>query len=177
MNCQSFHNELFEYAEGSLAPARRRAADRHLAECAGCRQLLRGENQAAQALAREFRRQTGPLTLPPEFTDGLRLALRRAAAVPAAPQTERPASGWLRLLWPAAITACVLCASFRLGCFSPDRPASARRTPPPDIAVHLSYCVSQYTFCQQDGRVLDALERTPRTVDITFHPDLAAKPL
>ena len=177
MNCKSFQKERFEYVEGSLAPGRKRAADRHLAECATCRELLRNEQMVAKTLSAGFRDSMAHLALPPDFTARLVTALRDDAPAKTIPLPERPEPGWARFAWPVAIAACVLLTSFGPGLLSLIAPApgagrsKAAAASLPDISVHFVYCAPAYTFRREGDRVVDALVCEPVTMDLTFHPE------
>jgi len=172
MNCQSFSNELHEYVEGSLSPARQRTVEEHLAACADCRQLLRQEQMLAQA----FQQGTESLALPPDFHARLTAALQQETSAKITPIPE-PDSGWVRFAWPVAIAACVLFTSFRLSYFfpSPAAPGIAdyKSTPvsPPDISVQFVYCEPTHVFRREGNQIVDAIICEPRTVDMTFHQD------
>ena len=179
MNCKSFQNERFDYVEGSLAPGKKRAADRHLAECETCRELLRNEQLVAETLSAGFRQSTEHAALPPDFAARLVSALRDDAPRNILPLPENPEPGWARFAWPVAIAAGVLLTSFGPDLLSLVAPAP-RSAPSkaaaagfaPDISVHYVYCAPAYTFRREGNRVVDALVCEPVTMDLTFHPEI-----
>ena len=178
MNCQSFQNELPEYAEGSLAAGRRQAADRHLAACADCRRRLQQELRMAETLARGFQQITGPLTLPPGFQERLLAALQNNGEPTVVPLRKPIPTGWRHLVWPASLAAGVLITCFRLSHLVPDvwppgRAALsvAASQPQTEMVLHFVFCVPTYTFHRDGNQVVDVLANESCTVDITLHRD------
>jgi len=159
MNCRQFQNDLFEYVEGSLPPAQRRAVDGHLATCPACRLRLAQEQQVAQTLAQAFQHHTAELTLPPDFAE------RLLATIPPKPVLRRPSlaevlnAGWLRLLWPLALTAGLLLVCLPSARKFPAAPPAPAGGPPrpPEISIHSSVRLPAWTFRQEGQRVCDTL--------------------
>jgi anti-sigma factor RsiW len=106
MNCEEFQNELFEYAEGSLATGEQAAADEHLAQCSACRQAVDRERQTTQFLSEGFRRNVESLVLRPEIR-------RRILAEAEGKSATQSPSGmivglWQRFAWPLGIAAALV---------------------------------------------------------------------
>jgi anti-sigma factor RsiW len=154
MNCQSFHDQVFEYLDGSLSASAQSAAESHLEQCAACRQAVR----AHQELSARFRRETDGLLLRPEVKRRIEEALTDTAAAPA---MEQPLLGfWRRFAWPAAIAAAVFVAAG----LSLRRPLPPRPQPSKDesVSIRFSSCEPTYTFRRRNNLVMDALTCTPR---------------
>ena len=184
MNCETFQCEVFEYVEGSLDPHEQAGADRHLAECAACRQLLAQEQLTARTLRQGFQQGTQHLALPPDFAQRLQSAVREENVIKLVQPAPAAESAWVRFAWPTAIAACILVTSFRLSYFSPGAGSSAAGHPrpaafvtPPEISLQLEYCIPKYTFHREGSRVVDALECNPHPIEISFHRDDRPEPL
>ncbi|MDD5094071.1 MAG: zf-HC2 domain-containing protein [Dehalococcoidia bacterium] len=74
MRCAEMQELLFAYAAEELTPEIRGLADRHLSDCAGCRQML-------AALA-EVRQQLATLKEVPQFPDLRKTTMSRLAQLP-----------------------------------------------------------------------------------------------
>ncbi|HTV40298.1 MAG TPA: anti-sigma factor [Candidatus Sulfotelmatobacter sp.] len=77
MNCRRFHDELFEYVDGTLSADELTAAEKHLAECEACRQAVEKERRLASALSSRLRQSTQSLTLRPEIRRNIVTASRK----------------------------------------------------------------------------------------------------
>jgi anti-sigma factor RsiW len=177
MNCREFQNEMFEYLEGSLSAGARAAAEKHLAQCAGCGELVSRQRRFAQSMARELERATGSLRLPPEVGRRVVAKVREQASPPA----ERSGWAWLwrRLELPLAIGTCALVLlggmwlvpHQRVREAVPAQAGVARRS----VSVQLSYVVPTYTFRREDGHVVDALTYQTTVVNETRQVELARR--
>ena len=165
MNCRRFQREMYEYLDGSLSPRAQAAAERHLAQCLACRQVLQAERRLGQALSGHFQRATESLQLPPEIGRRVVAALAKErtepVSWPARLLGEDRLMFWRRWVWPLAATAAglVILAGFL---YFAQAPRQGTRRPQPRLAgggvsVQLSYVVPVYTFLQEGGFVIDAL--------------------
>lgn len=76
MNCEQIHDLLNEYVDGELAAADREAVERHLADCAGCREELRALRQTAEMV-----RSLPHVRAPEGMVDAVKSRAARAAAI------------------------------------------------------------------------------------------------
>ncbi len=175
MNCPQFQDLLFEYLEGSLAPAIRDSADAHLSSCPACRQAVRQQTQIARSFSRGFQQAAQTLALRPDIQRRV-LAALQAEPVPL-PGQAGVLAWWQRLVWPVAITAALLLAtalmtgvpfSSRVSVIPPMRSARRDAPAPTPVSIRLSYCVPTYTFRQNGNTVIDSLTCNPRVVDQTI---------
>jgi anti-sigma-K factor RskA len=152
VNCQRFEQWLDEYLDETLSSDDRMDADRHLATCVGCREVLRRRRGAGDALSRMFQQATASLQLRPEVE---RLVLRQAAAGPAR-NGWRWFSRWF--VWPVwrwAVLGVVLVATglltHHLGRLREVRvEAALAREGETPATIHLSYSVPAHSF-ERDG--------------------------
>ena len=178
MNCRRFQNDLYEYQEGSLSPRVRAAAEKHLSECAACRQRLDQEQQVAQSLADGFRRTAAPLRLPSS------VGRRVLAAMADESRAAREARGHLlvspHLAWPLALAASVLLILGGWALFlRPPGPGGARPQPrlaEGGVSIQLSYVVPVYTFRQEGGFVIDALTYQTNVLNERLYAEVARLP-
>jgi len=178
MNCRRFQHDLYEYLDGTLSPQAQAAAEKHLSECALCRQRLGQEQQVARSLSGSFRRATEPLQLPPGIERRVLAALaeeRRGAG-------EKPVQVffWRRLAWPLALAVSVLLL-LACGLFLLRGPGPGGIRPQPYLAgggiwIQLSYVVPSYTFRQEGGFVIDALSYHTNEVNERLWTDPARRP-
>ncbi|MGA2748423.1 MAG: zf-HC2 domain-containing protein [Verrucomicrobiota bacterium] len=181
MNCRGFQNNLFEYLDGALSSGARAAAERHLAQCEACRQVLRRQQQIAQALSERFHRDTAGMALRPE-------AQRRILAALADQSADRAERNWFaglwpRLAWPAAITAGLLVAAWLVAGFpfGPRAPRavaarSSGRETGVAVTINISDCAPTYVFRREGNFVIDALTCQPRVAAQTLWLTLNQKP-
>ena len=167
MNCRRWEQWLDEYVDETLPHAERAAADRHLAGCAGCRELLRRRREAGQALSRMFRQATDSLQLRTEVE---RRVLREAAA-DTATRRELSFSGWFaRPVWRwAAVAGGLVAASLLVRHVGRPRQVGAEaalswRGGPP-ATIHLSYSMPVRAFERDGAFVRDTL--TEETVVVS----------
>ncbi|HWI58340.1 MAG TPA: zf-HC2 domain-containing protein [Bacillota bacterium] len=160
MNCRRFEDWLEEYADGTLPPADRVAADHHLAGCAVCREALHRHHQTGQALSHSFQKATASLRLRPEVKQRL---LRDLAAHSVA-EADRLDDAWnfVRFLWPwPAVAAALVAAGWLVwqGVPSPPPAVEAPRAsePNPRVSIHVAYCVPTHTFQKEGAFVRDSL--------------------
>jgi anti-sigma factor RsiW len=159
MNCRRFQHRLYEYLDGTLSPGAQAAAEKHLADCAVCRQALNAERQVAQSLSGTFRRATDPLQLPQEVRRRVLAALADQRRAPA--EDQGAIFFWRRLAWPLGLAASVLLLLVGIFLF-PQGPRPQTGSPQPHLAaggvlVQLSFVVPTYTFRQEGGSVIDAV--------------------
>ena len=154
MNCRRFQHRLYEYLDGTLSPGAQAAAERHLTDCAACRQALGAEQQIAQSLAGQFRRTTDSLQLPPEVQRRVLAAL--ADQRDARGEEQSTVFTWGRLAWPLELAASVLLLAglffFARGPRPPTAPAQ-RQLAEGGVSIQLSYVVPIYTFRREGGFV------------------------
>ena len=174
MNCRRFQHRLFEYLEGTLSPGAQAAAEKHLAECAACRQMASRQRHVAQALSDQLRREIDSLELPPVV--GRRVLAALAEQRPNVDQERDKAVFWPRLAWRlAAAAGLLLLAGFF---FFVQARRSGAPNPQPGMAaggvsIQLSYVVPTYTFRREDGFVIDALTYQTNVVSQRFGPEFA----
>ena len=175
MNCRRFQNDLYEYLEGTLSPRARAAAEKHLADCAACRQRLGEEQRVARSLADGFRRAVEPLQLPASV--GRRVLAAMADEGRAARGVQGNVLFWRRLAWPLALAASVLLLLggwvFLLRAPGPGGARPEPRLAKSDVSVQLSYVVPVYTFRQEGGFVIDALTYQTNIVNQRLQTELA----
>src|SRR5688572_14745995 len=115
--CKDVDTLLPTYLDGELAPHDQLSFEHHLADCAGCREQVRGETTYLEAV----RRSLVPPPAPPELEGRVRRALdeeeRRSA------QARRRAGWSWALPGAAGLAAAAALALFILG--EVDRPAAA----------------------------------------------------
>ena len=171
MNCRRFQDLVFEYLEGSLAPAARESAEAHVSDCPSCREAIQRQQQFARSVSSGFRQSTEALTLRADVHQRLMEALRE----------DRPAGGngaltwWRRLFWPATVSAAiVLAAALMIGVpFGSRVPVAqtaqlARHEVETSLSIRLSYCTPIYTFHQEGDLVIDSVTCDPRYVNETL---------
>jgi len=178
MNCRRFQNDLYEYQEGSLSPRVRAAAEKHLSECAACRQRLEQEQQVAQSLADGFRRTAAPLQLPPSV--GRRVLTAIADEGRAAHQAQGHVLLSPHSTWPLALAASVLLLLGGWALFL-RAPGPGGTRPQPrlaegDVSIQLSYVVPVYTFRQEGGTVIDALTYQTNVLNERLYTEVARLP-
>ena len=106
MNCRRFQHRLYEFLDGTLSPGAQAAAERHLSDCATCRQALQAERQIAQSLSEKLRRTTDSLRLPPEVQRQVLAALANQRRAPA--EEQGSVFSWSRFALPLGLAASVL---------------------------------------------------------------------
>ena len=161
MNCRRFEQQLDEYADGSLWPLSRAAADRHLAGCAACREKVRRHRQLGQYLSGTLQQATQSLRLRPEAERRLLQALPSWSCA----ATCQPSVAWLwiRRLWPWLAAASLLVAGallLRPASHGPNPRLEAGRSPNRSLdvaSIEVSYRVPIYTFHREGPLVTDAL--------------------
>jgi predicted anti-sigma-YlaC factor YlaD len=79
MTCEELYGQLTDLGEGTLSADVCAEVDRHLAECAGCRQI----RQDLQDLARLCRESHAPTTMPPEVRERIATLLSAPGDAPA----------------------------------------------------------------------------------------------
>jgi anti-sigma factor RsiW len=179
MNCNRFHDLVFEYLDGSLSGPDRAAAEAHMAGCAACRQAASEQRRIASTLADGLRQRVEGLSLSPEAQRRIRAALARPSrTVP----RESPFKVWLeQALWPVAVAASLLvAASLMTGL--PFRPAThpggmeGTALLPVMVSVRISSCDETYVFRWEGNRVLDTITCAPRLVQETIWPSRSQPP-
>jgi anti-sigma factor RsiW len=175
MNCRRFQHELYEYLDGTLSPGAQAAAERHLSECAACRQRLGQQQEVARSLSDGFRQATESLQLPPGAGRRVLAALANERAVPVQPQGS--VLFWQRLAWPLAMAAVVSLLLAGWFCFmrapGPGKAGPQLPLARGGVAVQLSYVVPVYTFRQEGEFVIDALTCQTNVVNERLQTELA----
>jgi len=161
MNCRRFGQRLDEYADGSLWPPSRAAADRHLAGCAACREKVRRYRQLGQYLSGTLQQATQSLRLRPEAE---RRLLRALPSWSGAATCQPSVAGlWSRRLWPWLAAASLLVAGallMRPVVHWPNPRLEAGRSPHRGLdaaSIEVSCRVPIYTFHREGPLVTDAL--------------------
>jgi anti-sigma factor RsiW len=175
MNCRRFQHRLYEYLDGTLSPGTKAAAERHLSECAVCRQALSAERRVAQSLSGTLRQATDSLRLPPEVRLRVLAALAEQRRAPT--ENQGAVFFWRRLAWPLGLAASVLLLLAGIFLF-PQGPRPQTGSLPPHLAaggvlVQLSFVVPTYTFRQEGGFVIDALTYQTNVVNERLPAELA----
>jgi len=180
MNCRRFQHEIYAFLDGSLSRRAQAAAERHLAGCRACRQVLEAERLVGRVLSGHFRGAAESLQLAPEVGRRVLAALAEEPARPARatalPVGQSVVFFWRRLAWPLAAAAAglvVLVGFFLTRTPKPQPPPSQPRLADRGIAVQFSYVVPIYTFRQEGGFVIDALTCQTNVVNERLGPQLA----
>jgi anti-sigma factor RsiW len=163
MNCKSFQEELYDYLDGALSPARAAAAQKHLVQCDPCREAVRREQQLGQFLSFKLEEIAKTLVVDSELQSRIKTALDREPSV--VPREIFFVRLWTRLALPLAAGAAVLAVAGFLVSHSfstrsvPRVKAALTEAGSHQISVFfdLSYCVPAYTFRQEGGFVTDAM--------------------
>ena len=175
MNCRRFQYDLYEYLDGSLSPGAQTAAEKHLAECADCRQRLAQERRMAHSLGERFRQATAHLELP----ISVRRRVLAALAEEGGAAKEEPGTVllWRRWAWPLALAASVLLLGVGVLLLRgpglggvPPQPRAGERV----VSVQLTYVVPVYTFHQERGLVIDALTCQTNVINERLQTELAS---
>jgi anti-sigma factor RsiW len=175
MNCRRFQHRIYEYLDGALSRGAQAAAEKHLSECAACRQALCAERQIGQSLSDTFRQTTDSLQLPQEVQRWVLAALADQRRTPA--EERASVFSWGRLAWPLGLAASVLLLLAGVFFFArTPRPQMAH--PQPHLAgggvsIQLSYVMPIYTFRQEGGFVIDALTYQTNVVNERLPAELA----
>jgi anti-sigma factor RsiW len=181
MNCGHFQEDLYDFLDDTLAPAKKAAAEEHLRTCGACRDLVQGELALTETLSTRLERAVEPVALDAAGRRKIAEALRRSTAEATHPDSvsflarlfgmrgsELGTAGaviqspW-RLALPVAAAALLLVAGIWVGPrFLRER--SASRIAPgsvavaePFVAVHASDSVPVYTFQNDGNYVVDAI--------------------
>jgi len=172
MNCRRFENGLDEYVDGALSPRKRAAADRHLADCAACREALRRYRQIGQVLSHSFRQATQSLRLRPEVQQRVlrELADRAAAAA------DRRRVGWCfaRPVWPWAAATGLVVVALMATVLLLRQPGGSPSRPPdlgPVASIHVSHQVPIYHFQREGSTVRDSLTYQTVVVNGSLWPE------
>jgi len=168
MNCGQFQKRLHEYVEGTLSTGARAEAERHLANCDACRQVVRKEQKFAQLLAGSLRRGTETLKLSPEIRQNILMAALRKPAPPTLGETI--IGLWRRFAWQAAGAVCVLVvAGLLISHFSRprisemgtvrsnDHSRHAALAQRPVVSIQIAYRVPALKFRREGNLVVDTL--------------------
>ncbi len=167
MNCEELRDNLFEYLDGSLAPANKAAVEKHLAGCRACREAVQRESRLERSLSRGLEQAVAPVTLDPVARHGLVAALERELAEP----RERPRPWfWRWPAWPFASAAMILMGVGWLGHHFLAGQNLPSKTPPTlahsrEIPVHVTCAMPGYTFRKDGNLVLDALTSDTLAMD------------
>jgi len=166
MNCEHLRESLYEYLDDSLSPSEKAAAQRHLAECASCREAVRREQQLAHSLSSRFELAVQPLSLDPAAQRSMVAALsRKISPLPVRP----PVSFWSRFALPLSAATAVLVLGIWMGrSFISGRDSTAHVQPyaaERGVVVHISYSQPQYIFQKKGSMVIDSLVSDTRVAD------------
>jgi len=182
MNCRHFQNRLHEYVEGSLSAGAQAAANRHLASCSACQQMVRKEQQFAHFLSGQLRQDTETLTLRPEIRRKI-LAITQGAAAP--PTVAESVFGlWNRFVLNRFIRLAAIPASLLLvtafllishltGAKSHEtETARAKdRNLHAAVSIQISYRLPTCTFRREGNLVVDSMSDEIVVASGTLRPD------
>jgi len=107
MNCETFHDLLHEFLDGTLDAGLQAFAQEHLGQCDSCRRAFLGEQAYAKTMKRSLEQATAGISLRPQMRQDI---IRALASAPAG------ASAWQRgwqsvvhfLTRPAGVAAALL---------------------------------------------------------------------
>ena len=160
MNCEEFRESIYDYLDETLSPSVQKDFEAHLADCAGCRQLLQYESQLSNRLKNDFERAISATTL--DHVDR-----RRIVAAAERELTERShrskTSLWTHIVSPIAAAVATLAASIWIGSqpmrFSPLAPQSLVDTDNRnrEVRFRVSFSSGGYLFRKEGNQVIDAL--------------------
>ena len=169
MKCRWLQQNLNEYLDGSLSSPEKAAAEKHLAECGACRELVRRESRFAQTLSRRLGEAVDNVTLGPVAQRRMAMMLEQKFSTA---HEQAGISPWRRLVLPFAATAAILLVVFALRpvFFASDRSRSQTLPAPAyggvqDVHAHLSYYARTYTFRKEGNLVIDAYTSDERVAD------------
>ncbi len=191
MNCGHFQEDLYDYLDDTLGPARKAAAEEHLRTCGGCRDMVQGELALAETLSTRLERAVESVALDADARSRIAKAVLQSSGEEGAKPNRwllslllgRSGAGrrgashaviqspW-RLAFPVAAAALILIGgiwiSHRL---LPDRVTN--RQMPASLAasdrvtsVHVFCSVPAYTFQAEGDLVIDALTRETVSMDV-----------
>jgi anti-sigma factor RsiW len=164
MNCRCFQESLFEYMDDALSPAEKAAAETHLAQCDACLQVLRAQQQAAQALSARLRQHTQEMVLGADVQRRILTAMGGSRAD--AKERVSLAGIWLRLAWIGTAAACLVAGVWLSRGLHQGRPSGIAT--PVAVTVDISDSVPVYVFRQEENSVVDCLTCEPRVVAQTL---------
>lgn len=163
MNCRRFQNQVFEYADRTLSTRERATAERHLARCGACQQVLHREQQLGQALSARLRHDAESLALRPDLWRQVQRAVEAGSNSP--PPWASIVGFWRLFAWPfATVVSLQLIAGILV--FHPFSGAHVRekasaRSNGPDyqspVSVQASYHIAVRKFREQGNVVIDTI--------------------
>ena len=161
MNCRQMRENVYEYLEGALSPPEKSAAEKHLAGCLACREVVQSERQLADSLSNRLQQSVQAIDLDALSRRRMVSALQRSVN---RSQKQAWFSSWTRLAFPFAIAGLILTTVLLLG-YSllnlrkiPSRVEfGSEQHEMAEANIHLSYPVTGYTFQKKGNLVIDAL--------------------
>jgi anti-sigma factor RsiW len=106
MNCRRFQKQVYEYVDGTLPARERIEAERHLARCDACQQVVRRERQVAQLISQRLRHEAEFLALRPNLWRRVQTAV---GTTPNPLRTWESIAGFCnRFAWPLATAISLL---------------------------------------------------------------------
>ena len=164
MNCRRFQQELEEYVEGTMTSRKRGAAERHLAGCTRCREILRRRQQLAATLPASLQQAASSLQLDPRVEQHvLREWQKRSSQTAAA---REGGFGWLSSgqAWPWVAAAAALVAGILLmgrflqvNGYVGGTASLPNAKPQAYVTIQASYRVRAHTFRWEETQVIDCM--------------------
>lgn len=176
MNCRRFQSRLYEYVEGTLSASVRAAAERHVAGCSHCREVVRREQETARALSARFRLGTESLALRPEIRQRILVSSRRQPAP--AGLFDSLIALWNRFAVSTAIAAFLLLAigtltvmdAFRERTHDGKIARTGESSVASAVSIQVSSRVPAYRFHREGNLVVDTLSYETVIASETVQP-------
>jgi anti-sigma factor RsiW len=167
MNCEHMQENLYDYLDDSLSPSEKAAAEKHLAGCAACAELVRREAQFAHSLSGGLEQAVANVALDAVAQRNMAGMLERKTS---ATREHASVSFWSRFALPFAAAVVILFVAFGLKHHFTAGQNSHLLTSVPlpangDVLVHISYCAPAYTFRKEGNLVIDALTCDAQVTD------------
>jgi anti-sigma factor RsiW len=156
MTCHEFRNELHEYLDEGLEPARQTAARAHVAGCKECQLAVQRTQRFGRTLHHAMQRAAADISLEPE--------LSRRIALAAQPRRVRSGAGWRAWEWLVVRPYRALGAAALVGILAFAVQSRRQSINAPDLIIQSS---AQITFS------IDVPFQTDRQVGVT-HAEFSA---